>query len=96
MSTPTQHPPAKQSARSSNSTKAASAKAAAKATSKSPKATRTSAVVNRSRAKQTARVSGLRDGKPLIFGWGGNLTRAQKTLYQHLALWSFIGVISLA
>jgi hypothetical protein len=96
MSTPTQHPPAKQSARSSNSTKAASAKAAAKATSKSPKATRTSAVVNRSRAKQTARVSGLRDGKPLLFGWGGNLTRAQKTMYQHLALWSFIGVISLA
>ncbi|HEX8997265.1 MAG TPA: peptidylprolyl isomerase [Ktedonobacterales bacterium] len=53
-------------------------------------------MTNRSRAKQTARIEGLRDGKPLIFGWGRHLTRAQKTHYQHLATWSFIGVISLA
>ncbi len=103
MSTPTQHPPAKQRARSAASDKTAtktSAKTAtAKSASASPKAARAngaSGVVKRARAKQTARVSGLRDGKPLIFGWGGNLTRAQKTAYQHLALWSFIGVICIA
>ncbi len=86
MSTPTRHPPAKQRA---GSTKASQS-------SRSAKTSRTNGVVNKTRAKQTARVSGLRDGKPLIFGWGRNLTRAQKTAYQHLATWSFIGVISLA
>jgi hypothetical protein len=105
MSTPTQHPPAKpakQGARAASSAKSAksapktTAKVASKAAPKSPKATRMSGIVNRSRAKQTARVSGLRDGKPLIFGWGRNMTRAQKHQYQHLAMWSFIGVIILA
>lgn len=80
MSTPTKQGPAKQSARST----------------KSAKASRASGVANRTRAKQTARIEGLRDGKPLIFGWGRHLTRAQKAQYQHLATWSFIGVISLA
>jgi hypothetical protein len=51
---------------------------------------------NKTRSKQTARIEGLRDGKPLIFGWGGHLTRAQKTRYQHMATWSFIGVVVLA
>jgi hypothetical protein len=94
MSTPTQRPPAKQRDRSAASAKAAKSTKATPA--KSAKATRTNSATNRIRAKQTARVSGLRDGKPLIFGWGGNLTRAQKTHYQHLALWSFIGVIGVA
>lgn len=104
MSTPTQHPPAKQRARSAASGKTATKTAAAKSASASskaspkasPKVARASGVAQRARAKQTARVAGLRDGKPLIFGWGGNLTRAQKTMYQHLALWSFIGVICVA
>lgn len=105
MSTPTQHPPAKptkQGARATSSAKSAkgapktTAKTTAKTAPKSTKATRVSGIVNRSRAKQTARVSGLRDGKPLFLGWGRNLTRAQKSQYQHLAMWSFIGVIVLA
>ncbi|HEX2350792.1 MAG TPA: peptidylprolyl isomerase [Ktedonobacterales bacterium] len=101
MSTPTQHPPAKpakQGARAASSAKSAksASKTTAKAAPKSAKATRVSGIVNRSRAKQTARVSGLRDGKPLFLGWGRNFTRAQKSQYQHLAMWSFIGVIVLA
>jgi hypothetical protein len=83
MSTLTEQRPAKQRARSAKSVK-------------SPKATRASGVANRTRAKQTARIEGLRDGKPLIFGWGRHLTRAQKSHYQHLATYSFIGIISLA
>ncbi|HET9111529.1 MAG TPA: peptidylprolyl isomerase [Ktedonobacterales bacterium] len=88
MSTPTQHPPSKQRVKSAKSGKAAPGSSA--------KANRASGVSNRVRVKQTARVSGLRDGKALIFGWGRDLTRAQKTHYQHLALWSFIGLIGVA
>lgn len=80
MSTPTQQRPAKQRARSA----------------KSAKNSRTNAASNRVRAKQTARIEGLRDGKPLIFGWGRHLTRAQKSHYQHLAIWSFIALIAIA
>jgi parvulin-like peptidyl-prolyl isomerase len=46
--------------------------------------------------KQTAHVQARRDGQPLIFGWGGHLSRAQKTQLQRLAVWSFIGFIILA
>jgi parvulin-like peptidyl-prolyl isomerase len=46
--------------------------------------------------KQTAHVQARRDGQPLIFGWGGHLSRAQKTQLQRLAVWSFIGFIIIA
>ena len=36
--------------------------------------------------RQTARLEGRRDGKPLIFGWGAHLTRAQKARYQRGAI----------
>ncbi len=89
MSTPTQQRPAKQRARTgkpANSTKAARVSGVANAANRTVK----------SRAKQTARIEGLRDGKPLIFGWGKHLTRAQKVHYQHLAMWSFISVVCVA
>ena len=38
--------------------------------------------------KQTARVEARRDGKPLIFGWGGHLSRTEKIAYQRRAIWS--------
>jgi parvulin-like peptidyl-prolyl isomerase len=44
--------------------------------------------------KQTARLEGRRDGTPLIFGWGGHLTRAQKTRIQQRAAYSFFGVVT--
>ena len=44
-------------------------------------------------SKQTAHVQARRDGQPLIFGWGGHLSRAQKTQIQRVAVWSFIGFI---
>lgn len=43
--------------------------------------------------RQTARLEGRRDGKPLIFGWGGHLTKAQKLRYQHTAAYSFLGIV---
>lgn len=43
--------------------------------------------------KQTAHVEARRDGQPLIFGWGGHLTKTEKTQLQRLAVWSFIGLI---
>ncbi len=39
--------------------------------------------------RQTARLEGRRDGKPLLFGWGGHLTKAQKALYQRVAATGF-------
>ncbi len=83
MSTPTRQRSNKQRSRTAQPTKSA-------------KVSRVGGVANRTRAKQTARIEGLRDGKPLIFGWGGHLTRAQKSRYQHMATWSFIGVVVLA
>ena len=38
--------------------------------------------------KQTARVEARRDGKPLVFGWGGHLSRSEKTILQRRAVWS--------
>src|SRR6185437_3084996 len=43
--------------------------------------------------RQTARLEGRRDGKPLIFGWGGHLTKAQKLRIQHTAAFSFLGIV---
>jgi parvulin-like peptidyl-prolyl cis-trans isomerase-like protein len=43
--------------------------------------------------RQTARLEGRRDGKPLLFGWGGHLTKAQKSRYQTMAAYSFLGVV---
>lgn len=48
------------------------------------------------RVRQTGRVEGLRDGKPLLFGWGRHLTRAQKLRFQRLGLLSFAGLVILA
>ncbi|GCE26155.1 hypothetical protein KDA_16390 [Dictyobacter alpinus] len=45
--------------------------------------------------RQTAHVEARRDGQPLIFGWGGHLTRTEKTQLQRLGIWSFIGLIVL-
>lgn len=38
--------------------------------------------------KQTARVEARRDGTPLIFGWGGHLSRSEKVVLQRRAVWS--------
>lgn len=46
--------------------------------------------------KQTARLEGRRDGKPLIFGYGKHLTRAQKNAYQHRAAYAFLGAVLVA
>ena len=46
--------------------------------------------------RQTARLEGRRDGKPLLFGWGGHLTKAQKALYQRVAAFGFLGLVIVA
>ncbi len=38
--------------------------------------------------KQTARFEGRRDGKPLVFGWGGHLSHSQKVQLQRRATWA--------
>lgn len=38
--------------------------------------------------RQTAHVEARRDGKPLIFGWGGHLSRTEKTQLQRRAVWA--------
>ncbi len=43
--------------------------------------------------KQTARVEARRDGKPLIFGWGGHLSRNEKVTLQRRAIWSITTAI---
>src|SRR5947199_6122524 len=42
---------------------------------------------SRKYVKQTARFEGKRDGKPLIFGWGGHLSHNQKVQLQRRATW---------
>ena len=44
--------------------------------------------------KQTAHVEARRDGKPLIFGWGGHLSHSEKTRLQRRATW--VTAISIA
>jgi hypothetical protein len=64
-----------------------------------PKTTPSRAKAPQSRAdgfrRTTARLEGRRDGKPLIFGWGGHLTRSQKSAFQHLAGYGFVGLVVL-
>ena len=43
--------------------------------------------------RQTARIDGRRDGKPLIFGWGNHLTRVQKNRIQHRAAYGFFAAV---
>lgn len=50
---------------------------------------------NKKYIKQTAHVSARRDGKPLIFGWGGHLSHSEKTLLQRRAIWTITSIISL-
>jgi len=43
--------------------------------------------------RQTARVEARRDGKPLVFGWGGHLSRSEKIVLQRRAVWSITTAI---
>lgn len=85
-----QRPPKRRSTSSSTAPDKASGKVPAKASAKS------AGSAAKYRLRQTARVEGLRDGKPLIFGWGRHLTRAQKSRYQRIGLVSFAGLVILA
>jgi len=38
--------------------------------------------------KQTARFEGKRDGKPLVFGWGGHLSHSQKEQLRVRSIWT--------
>lgn len=64
-------------------------------TAPKPSTTRTRANATKAGGyrRTTARLEGRRDGKPLVMGWGGHLTRAQKNLYQHAAAYTFTGII---
>ncbi len=42
----------------------------------------------RNYSKQTAHVEARRDGKPLIFGWGGHLSHSEKVRIQRRATWT--------
>lgn len=46
-------------------------------------------------ARQTAHVEARRDGKPLAFGWGGHLSRAEKTRLQNRIIWATTILIAL-
>ena len=45
--------------------------------------------------KQTARFEARRDGKPLIFGWGGHLSHKDKVRFQQRATWAVAALIAL-
>lgn len=45
--------------------------------------------------KQTARFDARRDGKPIIFGWGGHLSHNEKIKFQRRATWAVAAVIGL-
>jgi parvulin-like peptidyl-prolyl isomerase len=45
--------------------------------------------------KQTAHVEMRRDGKPLIFGWGKQLSHNEKVKIQRRATWTIVGLIVL-
>lgn len=45
--------------------------------------------------KQTAHVEARRDGKPLIFGWGGHLSHSDKVRIQRRATWAAAGTVIL-
>src|SRR5436853_5048850 len=43
---------------------------------------------NKKYVKQTAHVEARRDGQPLVFGWGGHLSRSEKNRLQNRAVWT--------
>src|SRR2546430_13790746 len=45
--------------------------------------------------RQTAHVEARRDGKPLIFGWGKQLSHAEKVKIQRRATWTIAGIFGL-
>lgn len=45
--------------------------------------------------KQTARFDARRDGKPIIFGWGGHLSHKEKLQFQRRATWAGAGLVGL-
>jgi parvulin-like peptidyl-prolyl isomerase len=45
--------------------------------------------------KQTAHVEARRDGKPLVFGWGGHLSRNEKTRLQRRVVWAMTSLTAL-
>lgn len=45
--------------------------------------------------RQTAHVEARRDGKPLIFGWGGHLSHSEKIRIQRRAVWTAFIIIGL-
>lgn len=45
--------------------------------------------------KQTAHVEARRDGKPLIFGWGKHLSRAEKERLQRRGVWGMAALVVL-
>src|SRR5579883_2929961 len=45
--------------------------------------------------KQTARFDARRDGKPIIFGWGGHLSHKEKLQFQQRATWVAAGLVGL-
>lgn len=45
--------------------------------------------------RQTAHVEARRDGKPLIFGWGGHLSRHEKMQLQRRAIWFTTTLVAL-
>jgi hypothetical protein len=49
---------------------------------------------NKKYVKQTAHVEARRDGQPLIFGWGGHLSRSEKARIQQRAIWTTIVAIA--
>lgn len=51
---------------------------------------------SRKYVRQTAHVEARRDGKPLIFGWGGHLSRSEKMRIQNRAVWSLTILILVA
>ncbi len=59
----------------------------------SPRPTRSAKA--RKYTKQTAHVEARRDGKPLIFGWGGHLSRTEKTRLQRRIIWAMTALIGL-
>ncbi|MBA2395950.1 MAG: peptidylprolyl isomerase [Ktedonobacteraceae bacterium] len=59
----------------------------------SPRPTRSAKA--RKYTRQTAHVEARRDGKPLIFGWGGHLSRTEKVRLQRRIIWAMTTLTAL-
>ena len=57
-------------------------------TARRPDQRSTRSAKSRKYVRQTAHVEARRDGKPLIFGWGGHLSSSEKSRIQNRAIWS--------